>query len=124
MFDAYVSADSGTLNAWSMTPTFPPRVCGAQASYGSHAIEADVCGLGGPGHDKAGMLSTANAGPGTDNSQFFITFRATKDLDGKHTVFGELIKGEATLEKIEKLGTKDGPTTKPVVIEKATVVVK
>ncbi len=80
--------------------------------------------FGGPGHDKAGMLSTANAGPGTDNSQFFITFRATKDLDGKHTVFGELIKGEATLEKIEKLGTKDGPTTKPVVIEKATVVVK
>ena len=44
----------------------------------------------------------ANAGPGTDGSQFFITFVPTQYLDGKHTVFGELITGQETLKALEE----------------------
>ena len=71
-------------------------------------------GTGGPGynfddectlelrHDSAGVLSMANAGPGTKGSQFFITHGATPHLDGKHTVFGKVTDGLEVVNEIEQ----------------------
>ena len=90
-------------------------------------------GNGGPGylyggefdndlvHNKAGLLSMANAGPGTDGSQFFITFGPTARLNGKHTIFGELYEGRPTLSKIERAGTSRGKPKRKVYIKKATI---
>ncbi len=90
-------------------------------------------GMGGPGyryagefspkasHSKAGILSMANAGPNTDGSQFFITFKATQFLDGRHTVFGEVVDGMDTLTQLEQLGSRSGQTKELLKIVKAKI---
>ncbi len=88
-------------------------------------------GSGGPGykyngefkpnvkHDRPYLLSMANAGPGTDGSQFFLTFKATPWLDGKHTIFGEIVSGQDVMKKLEAAGTPKGTPKEKLLIIKA-----
>ena len=82
--------------------------------------DPDGTGMGGPGynfadefsplrrHNSAGVLSMANAGPGTNGSQFFITHAPTPHLDDKHTVFGQVSSG---LEVVDAVAQDDTMTT-------------
>lgn len=68
-------------------------------------------------HDKAGLLSMANAGPNTNGSQFFITVAPTPWLNGKHVVFGQVIDGMEVVEQLEAIGSRSGRTSAPAVLE-------
>lgn len=90
-------------------------------------------GTGGPGyqyagefdpkvkHDKPYLLSMANAGPNTDGSQFFLTFKPTSWLDNKHTIFGEITEGKDVMAKLEAAGTPSGKPKEKLLINKAKI---
>jgi len=91
-------------------------------------------GSGGPGYrfadeidpkqrfTKAGILAMANAGPNTNGSQFFVTLAPTDWLNGKHTIFGEVVEGMDVIKKMGKVktGANNKPAT-PVVMKKVTI---
>jgi cyclophilin family peptidyl-prolyl cis-trans isomerase len=90
-------------------------------------------GMGGPGYefadefwpgatfDRRGLLAMANAGPGTNGSQFFITFAPTPWLDGNHTIFGEVIEGDDVLSKLTLRDPSANPTEPGNVIQTITI---
>lgn len=93
-------------------------------------------GTGGPGfriagefhkkalHEERGAVSAANRGPRTDGSQFFITFKKAEHLDGKHTVYGQVVEGMGTLVTLESVGTKEGEPRQIIEIRRAEILVE
>ena len=133
---AVFETDKGTINVTLFADQAPMTVANfvnlAQRGYydglNFHRVISDFMiqggcpqgtGTGGPGyqfgdeccaelkHDTPGMLSMANAGPGTNGSQFFITHVPTPHLDGKHTVFGK-VDSDTDQDVVNAIAGSDG----------------
>ena len=87
----------------------------AQSIYGSKFADETFEGKAGK-HFGPGTLSMANAGPNTNGSQFFICTAATPHLDGKHVVFGQVVKGYDVIKAMEAVGSRTGKTSSKVTI--------
>jgi cyclophilin family peptidyl-prolyl cis-trans isomerase len=90
-------------------------------------------GTGGPGYSfedeivkslsfaDTGLLAMANSGPNTNGSQFFITLGAAEHLNGRHTIFGEVVKGMEVVEAIAAVELTGEQPAEPVYIEKVAI---
>jgi peptidylprolyl isomerase len=88
---------------------------GGESIYGAKFADETFDGKAGK-HFGPGTLSMANAGPNTNGSQFFICTAATPHLNGKHVVFGQVVKGYDVIKKIEAVGSRSGKTSSKVTI--------
>jgi len=76
-------------------------------------------------HKSKGILSMANSGPGTNGSQFFITLKETPWLDGRHTVFGEIVEGQTMIDSLGTVATETGDKPKEqIAMQQVTIIRK
>lgn len=88
---------------------------GGESIYGGYFDDESF----GVPHNKIYLVSMANKGPNTNNSQFFINTVKTSWLDGKHVVFGMVLDGFALVDDIEAVGTNEGTPEAAVTIERS-----
>ena len=95
---------------------------GGASIYGARFKDESFQGKAGR-HVGHGLLSMANTGAHTNGSQFFITVAPAPWLDGKHVVFGQVLRGYTTVSDIEALGSRDGKPAAKVTVRNCGLLV-